>query len=164
MNTRKNLYTVIASAIVIIAGITVLKGQPGKDSTSSDIREAVLARLAEIQNAAQALDPDKVFSYVLENDAGALVQDGKLFLTRKEALESTKQGFQGLQKVDYQFDQQHVTLLSPAVALAIGEGVSSATTNDGRTFTARFAQSVVFILTNGEWKVFHSHRSFPQAR
>jgi hypothetical protein len=103
-------------------------------------------------------------SFVLENDTGELAQNGKLLLTRKEALESTRKGFRGLQKVDYRFDQQHVILLSPTVALAAGEGLSSATTDDGRTFTTRFAQSVVFVLTNGEWKVIHAHRSFPAAK
>jgi ketosteroid isomerase-like protein len=71
---------------------------------------------------------------------------------------------QGQSKEDYRFDQQHVTLLSPTVALATGEGLSTATTDDGRTFSGRFAQSVVFVLTNGEWMVFHAHRSFPPAR
>jgi ketosteroid isomerase-like protein len=164
MNSKRIITAAVASALVIIAAATVSQGQSGKNATSSDSQKAVLARLVEIQNAAQALDPDKVFSFVLENDAGALAQNGKLFLTRKEALDSTKQGFQGLQKVDYQFDQQHVTLLSPTVALATGEGLTSATMDDGRTFTSRFAQSVVLVLTNGEWKVFHAHRSFPRAR
>jgi ketosteroid isomerase-like protein len=164
MNSIKIITVAVASALVIIAVATVSQGQPGKNATSSDSQKAVLARLVEIQNAAQALDPDKVFSFVLENDAGALAQNGKLFLTRKEALDSTKQGFQGLQKVDYQFDQQHVTLLSPTVALATGEGLTSVTMDDGRTFTSRFAQSVVLVLTNGDWKVFHAHRSFPRAR
>ena len=71
---------------------------------------------------------------------------------------------QGQSKEDYRFDQQHVTLLSPTVALATGEGLSTATTDDGRTFSGRLAQSVVFVLTNGEWMVFHAHRSFPPAR
>ena len=164
MNSRKIITTAVAAALLIIAAATVSQGESGKNATSSDIQKAVLARLAEIQNAAQALDPDKVFSFVLENDAGALAQNGKLFLTRKEALDSTKQGFQGLQKVDYRFAQQHVTLLSPTVALATGEGSTSATMDDGRTFTTRFAQSVVLVLTNGEWKVFHAHRSFPRAK
>jgi ketosteroid isomerase-like protein len=164
MKSRKLVTTAIASALAIIAAVVVSRGQSSRNSTPPDVQKAVLARLAEIQNAAQALDPDKVFSFVLESDAGVLAQNGKLFLTRKEALESTKRGFQGLQKVSYQFDQQHVTLLSPTVALAAGEGSSSATTDDGRTLTTRFAQSVVFVLTNGEWKVFHAHRSFPLAR
>jgi hypothetical protein len=116
--------------------------------------------VAEIQSAAEVLDPDKVFSFVLENNEGAVAQNGKLFLTRKEGLESTRRRFERLQKVEYQFDEQHVTLLSPTVALVIGEGVSSATRDDGKTFNTRFAQSVVFILTNGEWMVFHCHRSF----
>lgn len=164
MNSRKKITVAIASAFVIIAAVAVSQGQSSKSSTPPDVEKAVLARLAEIQSAAQALDPDKVFSFVLENDAGALAQNGKLFLTRKEALESTKQGFQGLQKVSYRFDEQHVTLLSPTVALVTGEGSSSATTDDGRTRTTRFAQSVVFVLTKGEWKVFHAHRSFPPAQ
>jgi ketosteroid isomerase-like protein len=151
----------LALTIAILTAVGAAQGRSGKDSTPAQVEKAVLARLAEIQNAAQALDPDKVFSFVLENDAGALVQNGKLFLTRKEALESTKQGFQGLQKVEYRFNRQHVTLLSPTVAVATGDGESSATTSDGRTFDTRFAQSVIFVLTNGEWKVFHSHRSFP---
>src|SRR5690242_10393415 len=121
---RKTIAVVSVSAFLAIAGIAVSHGQPGKSSTSPEVQKAVLARLAEIQSAAQALDPDKVFSFVMENDGGALAQNGRLFLTRKEALESTKQGFQGLQKVSYRFDQQHVSVLSPSVALAVGEGES----------------------------------------
>ncbi|MHB1028503.1 MAG: nuclear transport factor 2 family protein [Pirellulaceae bacterium] len=162
MNSREIKIAASISAFVIITAVAVSHGQSSKNDTSVDVQKAVLARLAEIQSAAQSLDPDKVFDFVLENDAGALAQNGKLFLTRKEALESTKQGFQGLQDVSYRFDEQHVTLLSPTVALAAGEGSSSATLLDGRTLTTRFAQSVVLVLTNGEWKVFHAHRSFPR--
>ncbi len=163
MKPSKKMTVAITSSLVIVAA-AVSPGQSSKSPAPQDVSKAVLARLAEIQDAAQALDPDKVFSFVLENDLGALAQNGKLFLTRKEALESTKQGFQGLKNVSYQFDEQHVSLLAPAVALATGEGSSSATLDDGRTLTTRFAQSVVFIFTNGEWKVFHSHRSFPAAK
>jgi len=144
-------------ALIVLAAMA--QGQANKNSTPPEVQKAILARLAEIQSAAENLDPDKVFSFVLENDAGALAQNGRLFLTRQEALESTKRGFQTLQKVEYRFDQQHVTLLSPTIALAAGEGSSSATMQEGATISTRFAQSVVFVLTNGEWKVFHAHRS-----
>jgi hypothetical protein len=77
---------------------------------------------------------------------------------------STKQGFQQLQKMDYRFGQPFATLLSPTVALATGEGVSSATTDDGGTLTTHIAQSVGFVLTKGDGKVFHAHRSFPPAK
>jgi ketosteroid isomerase-like protein len=163
MNWTKVVAAMVASALVVLAAVTVSRGQSAKSSAPPDVQKAVLARLAQIQDAAQALDADKVFGYVLDNDAGAVAQNGRLLLTRKEALESTKQGFQRLQKVEYRFDQQHVTMLSPTIALAVGEGASSATTESGRAVETRFAQSVVLVLTNGEWKVFHSHRSFPPA-
>jgi ketosteroid isomerase-like protein len=163
LNAEGSMKYVIVLLVAVIIGVAS-QGQPTKRSVPADIEKAVLARLGEIQSAAQRLDPEKVFSFVLENDQGALVQNGRLFLTRTEALESTRQGFQRLQKVEYTFDQQHVTLLSPTVALAIGQGSSCATTTDGRTFTNPFVQSVVLVLTNGEWKVFHAHRSTPPAR
>ena len=164
MNPRNTLAAAFVSASLIAVAVVVSHGQPGKNSASPDAPKAVLARLGEIQNAAQALDPDKVFSFVLENDQGALVQNGKLFRTRSEALASTRQGFQGLQKVSYRFDEQQVALLSPTIALAVGAGESSMTLDDGKTLNTRFVQSVVLVLTNGEWKVFHAHRSFPPAK
>lgn len=164
MNSYKRITVAFVSALLIIAAVAVSQGQSSKSPTATEVQKAVLARLAEIQGAAQALDPDKVFSFVLENDEGALAQNGKLLLTRQEALESTKQGFQGLQKMNYRFDEQHASLLSPTVALAVSKGESSATLNDGRTLSTRFVQSVVLVLTNGEWKVFHSHWSFPPAK
>ena len=173
MKSKSKLAVVIAGCVAIAAvAVTVLHAQGIAGSNPSSNKnpavalaeKAVLARLADIQKAAEALDPDKVFSYVLENDAGALAQNGKLFLTRTEALESTKQGFRRLQKVEYHFDQQQISMLSPTIALATGEGSTSFTVNDGRTISNRFAQSVILVLTNGEWKVFHSHRSFVPAR
>jgi|WetSurMetagenome_2_1015567.scaffolds.fasta_scaffold171029_1 hypothetical protein len=163
VNSRMAIPTVVALCVLLMTAATVVHAQFIPNSTPPDIQKAVLARLAEIQNAAQALDPDKVFSYVLENDSGSLAQNGKLFLTRAEALESTRQGFQGIQKVGYRFDGQHVTLLSPGVALVTGEGASFATTDYGRTRSTRFAQTVIMVLMNGEWKMLHAHRSFPPA-
>ena len=164
MIPKKTITVAMAAVLVGIAVVIASPGPSSKGSAPPEVEKAVLARLAEIQSAAQALDADKVFSFVLENDRGALVQNGRLLLTRPDALASTKQGFQGLQKMEYTLDPQHVTLLSPTVALVVGEGSTSATTEDGRTFTRRFAQSVVLALTNGEWKVFHAHRSFPPAK
>lgn len=154
----------VAAALVILAAVAFSQTQSSRNTNSPDVQRAVLTRLAEIQKAAEALDADKVFGFVMENDAGVLAQNGKLFLTRTEALESTKAGLQRLQKVSYRFDEQHVTVLAPTIALATGEGSSSATLEDGRTITTHFAQTVVFVLTKGEWKVFHSHRSFPPPR
>ena len=151
-------------AVLAVTAIGSLSwGQAPKPSASSAEKQ-ILNRLAQIQQAAEALDAEKVFSFVLENDQGALVQNGRLLLTRSEALASTKRGFDGLQKVSYKIDQQHISLLSPTIALAIAEGVSVATTRDGATFNTPFTQTVVFVLTNSEWKVFHAHRSFPTAR
>ncbi len=154
--TLKKMAAVAIAALLV--STTAARAQ--SPAASGDVRKAILAKLVEIQKAAQSLDAKAVFSHVLDNDSGVLVQNGRLFLTRDEALEATEKGFRGLRTVDYRFDAQHVTVLSPTIALAIGEGVSSATTDDGRTLSVRFAQSVIFILKGGEWMMYHAHRSF----
>jgi ketosteroid isomerase-like protein len=151
---------IVKITLLLVVAVTIARAQSTGISTPADVRQAILARLAEIQHAAESMDAEKVFDYVLPNDSGVLAQNGRLILTRDEAREATARGFRGLQTAAYRFDQQHVALLSPTIALATGEGMSSATTDDGRTFSGRFVQSVVFILKDGEWMVYHAHRSF----
>jgi ketosteroid isomerase-like protein len=164
MITLTGLRPTTAAALLLMAASTAAADRQSDETTvPADVERAIRARLAEIQDAAQALDADQLFSYVAENDKGALVEDGKLFRTRTAALESTKGGFGHLQEISYQFDQQDVSLLSPTVALATGTGITSVTLKNGRAIKRRFAQSVVLVLADGEWKVFHAHRSFPRA-
>ena len=159
-NQWKGFLVVMTMACLALAGM-VVQSSESKGPATADSEKAVLKTLERIQSAAEELNADKVFSYVMENDHGALVQNGRMFPSRAEALESTRQGLSGLQKVQYRFDQQSVSFLSPTVALAVSQGTTSVTTSDGRSFSRPFVQSVVLVLTNGDWKVFHSHRSSP---
>jgi hypothetical protein len=158
---RKGMLFAIAAGLAAASLILLAHGQVMNHRDAVEIEKAIRARLAEIQAAAEGLDSEKVFGFVLENNKGALIQNGRMLLTRQEALDATRRGLSGLGKVEYHFNAQHISLLSPTIALAVGEGESSATTVDGRSLHTPFAQSVVLVLTNGEWKVFHAHRSFP---
>jgi hypothetical protein len=96
-----------------------------------------------------------------------IAQNGRVFLTRSNALESTRESFESLRnagaRLEYRFDYQHVAMLSPTIALATGEGATIVTTADGKISKTPFAQSVLLVLANGDWKVFHAHRSFVSA-
>jgi hypothetical protein len=167
MNIIPSKLILIGSAVLaflVMVLVTNSQTSPAANFTPAEAEKAVLARLTEIQNAAQGLDADKVFKSVMENSTGVIAQNGKVFLTRTEALDSTRQSFEALQaagaSIEYQFNQQRVTLLSPTIALAVSDGSTSVTMGVGRVLKTPFAQSVVLLLTNGDWKVFHAHRSF----
>ena len=57
-----------------------------------------------------------------------------------------------------------MTVLSPETALLVAEGESVATTTSGASFSAPFAQTVVFVLRDGAWKAIHAHQSSPPRR
>ena len=163
MGKRAMVTTATLLAGAIWLGLWGLNPERGNAEVLDDSQsqKAVLDQLRELQRAAQALDADKLFSYVLENNQGVLAQDGRLYLTRQQALESTRRGLAALQNIRYRFTDEHVTLLSPTIALAVQQGSATATAADGQSFSRPFVQSVLLVLTNGQWKVFHAHRSTP---
>ena len=104
---------------------------------------------------------DSLYKYVLDIAKGVIIEDGRLRQTRQEALEATRQGMQQLKELSYSYTQKYITVISPTVVLWAGKGTSSATLKDGRQFSVPFAETIVFTLKDGQWKVLHAHRSVP---
>jgi len=131
-------------------------------STMQDntIQKAILQTQEEMQNAAANFDANALFEYVLDaNDV--IIENGLLRKTREEAFGITKQNLQGISELTYSYSHKNVNILSPTTALWTAMGTSKATLNDGRELTFDFAESMVFVLKDGQWKVLHAHRSSP---
>ena len=92
------------------------------------------------------LNIDEFFDCILDFDNGLIIQDGTLFKTSNEAYDAVKKGYDGLSKVARTYDQTFVTVLSSESALLTGTGATEVTLTDGRTFTSKFAVSMVFVL------------------
>jgi uncharacterized protein (TIGR02246 family) len=128
------------------------------------VEDAILAVSAEMTTAAEAVDVDLLFGYMLDTETGSLIQNGNVMATRQEALERVRRNLQNISRIQYRWRRQYVTVLSPDAAVLTSEGESTATTTTGDTFTTPFAQTVVFVLKAGTWKAIHAHQSSPQRR
>jgi ketosteroid isomerase-like protein len=122
----------------------------------------VLAAHAEMTRAGETVDADRLFSFMLDTDKGSVIQNGVFLVTRDEALQRVRANLRRISKIEYRWTRQYVTALSPEAALLTAEGESTATTADGRTFTTPLAQTVVFVMREGHWKVIHAHQSSPR--
>jgi uncharacterized protein (TIGR02246 family) len=153
-------------AILVLLGIFASVAAGGSVSTqradTKSVEDAVLAVSAEMTKAGEAADADRLFGYMLETDKGSVIQNGVLMATRQGALERVRTNLGGISKIQYHWKRQYVTVLSPEVAVLAAEGESTATTTAGETFTAPFAQTVVFVLRGGTWKAIHAHQSSPR--
>jgi hypothetical protein len=155
--------------LIVLASVPLLLAGPQderamNESSRGAIEKAVVEVNAQMTRAAQDLDAGRLFSFMLDTDKGSVIQNGNLMLTREQALAQVKNNFRGIGKIEYRWKQQHVTVISPTVAILVAEGESSATTQQGETFGGPFAQTVVFVLTGGEWKALHAHWSSPVRR
>ena len=133
-------------------------------SAQSAIEKAVLETNAKMTRAADSLNADAFFEYIVNTDRNPVIQNGVVFKTRQKALEAVQRGFTGLSKVDRRFDNPQVTVLSPDAALLTSDGTVLATLTDGRTLTNRFAVSLVFVRKEGRWLLLHGHYSAPPNR
>ena len=134
---------------------------PATQQNNADIEKAILKVHSAMKKAAERLDTDTLYSYVLDTNKGSIIENGNLFLTRRDSYESTKKGLQKFKGISYSYNQEHITVISPTVALWVGEGTSTVTIKDGRKFSGPFAESIVFVKKDGKWKVLHAHRSAP---
>ena len=126
------------------------------------VEKAVLEVFSETIKAAEKLDAEALYSYILESDKGPIIQDGMIFLTRQDALNSTEQGFLGLKNYSVKVNQKHVIVICPTVAVMTFNGISTITTSEDQTLSFNFAQTIVFVLKQGKWKILHSHQSTPK--
>ncbi len=153
------------SHTLIVSFLFWLEPQAASSMSAAEqavVEKAILETSAQMTEAAEAREIDRLFGFMLDTDRGSIIQNGRVLLTRKEALEQTKTNMTGISSIQYRWRQQHVMVVSPTVALLIAEGESSATTEQGQSFTAPFAQTVVFVLVDGHWRAIHAHQSSPR--
>ena len=162
MKKQSHLTRILTLAVGFVAITNLLAGPTNeKPATDADVIKSVLETNAKMTKAANDLDFDAFFSYMLDSDQCVIIQSGKVFKNRAEALESVKRGYMGVSKVDRQLEHPQVTVLSPDAALLASEGKVTATLTDGRSVETRFAVSLVFVRRDGQWKVLQGHYSTP---
>src|SRR5215471_6070417 len=91
---------------------------PARDA----IEKAVLEVNAQMTRAAEARDIDRLFSFMLPNERGSIIQSGRLFPARDEAHATVKRNFQGVAEIKYHWKRQLVTVISPTTALLVCDG------------------------------------------
>lgn len=162
--------SLFAPGLVLVTSLlatTATLAQPPAAKADFDppaIEKAVLETNARMTEAANRLDADAFFDFILETEKGGIIQNGTIFKNRREALEAVKRGFEGLAKIDRRLENPQVTVLSADLALLVADGTTTATFTSGRTVTSRFAVSLLFMRKDGQWKLLHGHYSVPANR
>lgn len=153
----------IATLTGVLLAAVAAGGQSSAATDAKRVEGAILAVNAEMTKAAEAVDAEQLFSFMLDTERCSVIQNGMMMATREEALRRVRGNLSDISKIRYVWKSQHVTVLSAEVALLTAEGESTATTTAGATFTTPFAQTVVFVLKEGSWKAIHAHQSSPRA-
>jgi uncharacterized protein (TIGR02246 family) len=154
----------IPTLLGLLLGAAAGGGLFATRAETKSIEDAVLEVSAQMTLAGEAVDADRLFSFMLDTDNGSVIQNGVVMVTRQEALERVRSNLRGISRIQYRWKKQYVKVLSPEVAVLTAEGESTATTTAGDTFTTPFAQTVVFVLEAGSWKAIHAHQSSPRTQ
>lgn len=159
-----------AHAILAIAALTTgaaaapLTTIPGLAPRQETVEAAIRATHREMRAAAGRLDAEALYSHVLDTSTPPIIEDGVLLGTHATALASTRSGLRALSRLSYDYEHENVTVISSEAAIWVADGTATATLQDGRELVAPFAETIVFVRRDGQWKVLHAHRSAPNAR
>jgi uncharacterized protein (TIGR02246 family) len=159
----KNLFLVSLALLFLTARYGAAGVVAATSPTAADAKAEVIAAFQASVAAAEALDVDSLVGVLAENDHGALAINGRLILTRREAIENTRANFRGIRKIKYDISPPQVTLLAADAALLVANGTVTVETEAGQTFTRAFAHTIVYQRHDGAWQVLHSHQSNPPA-
>ena len=101
MQKRPFLVPILGLAALSLATALVFAQPKPADpaSTPSAIEKAVLETNDKMTRAADSLNAEAFFDYIVNTDKSPVIQNGILFKTRQEALQAVKRGFAGLSKV-----------------------------------------------------------------
>jgi len=154
----------VIALVAILLNVAAGGGMPAARQEAPSIESAILAIHAEMTKAGESADPDRLFGHMADTAKGSVIQNGELLATRQEALDRVRTNLRGVSRVQYRWRRQYVTALSPEAALLVAEGESTVSTTAGDTFSAPFAQTVVFVKKDGRWMGLHAHQSSPRAR
>ena len=154
---------VLAAALIaaMTGGPPSLFGQIIPEPTPPATEASIRSSLGEMRAAAERMDAEALYAFVLDTRVPPVIENGVLASTRQVALERTALGFLGLASLSYSYDHESIVMLSPTTALWIGGGTGSARLEDGRELSLPFAETVVLVADAGLWKVLHAHRSVP---
>ena len=159
---KRALKLIIVLGLVSVVWAVQSDKSPLSAEQQKEIEQDILKVHVEMVKAAENSDPEGLFNHVIDGCKGVIVQDGRITMTRQEALDATKQGLAGLRDISYTFNNKHITVISPTLAVWVADGTTSATViEDGRQLNISFAETIIFTLKDGQWKVFHAHRSVP---
>ena len=128
----------IRFAFLLGSGVLLAGQLPQGSMTATQrsvIEKAVAERHAQTVQDAERLDLNRAIESMVETDKGAFIRDGELIMTSKEVYETFKEAYAGLDKQDIEVGRQNVIVLAPDIAILVGEGRSTSTTKDGRTFS-----------------------------
>jgi len=151
-------------ALILLVPVPAVGATPRSQGAPAAVEAAVLAVHDEMTRAGEAGDADRLFSYMMDTSTGSVIQNGVILATRAEALEQVRSNLRGVSKVQYTWRRRLVTVLSPEIAVLAVEGDSTVAMAAGGSFSTPLAQTIVFVLKNGQWKAIQACHSLPRAQ
>lgn len=108
---------------------------------------------------AERLDFDKLSSGVDDSHGAGFISNGKYYTDYLTLADDVKLNARGISHQNISVKEKKITVIADNIVLLTASGVASASTIDGREFSANFHWSFVYEKKDHNWNVIYSHQS-----
>jgi len=152
--------------LVILVGVGLFLGcrstlAPTADVPREEIVRQIDDRRRELIAAVERLDFDKVSTFFSTAEDVAYAGGGSMAPSRRAALRRYQGIFGALKQVDIDIGQSTIAVLGPEAAVITMQGRVATTDTAGLESQAPFVWTIVWVRSDGEWKMLHANQSYP---
>ena len=167
----RRLALAVLSVAFLVAGVVALvflgASQPATAELTEEQKAEIAAEVDSVMNEwwtvwSTALDYDRGMSFFLDEPETAWADDGQVYYTATVIDETFRPFFAGLQRQDLTpIDSRTIVLTSDVVYTIRHNTIVAVDTAGNAGPEIRFAETIVWVKRNGEWKVLLGHGSIP---
>ena len=135
--------------------------QQVSDEQRAAIEVTIRVLTDELVAASEQVDVDRVFAKCSDAHDAGFIDNGVFYPSLDSLLAAFRTGFSRLRRQEIEVSETRVSVLAPNVAVLTAHGYGTATQTDDQTFESPFAWTFVFVKEGDNWRIVHSHQSFP---
>ena len=150
----------VPSVAPLAAQATSRTSRPADTAVADTIRRL----MAELDQAASALDVNRFMSYFLRDTSIVYAVAGTTQRGWDAVERSHRESWDQTDSASFRLGDLVITVLGPDAAAVTGVGEGRMMRKDGRTRGGPFAVTAVWRRTPAGWRVVQMHESFPMRR
>ncbi len=154
---KKTIYLILAFVAILVIACNNQKDNALTTEQKSVVENEISTATANLFKAFESLDPNKTYSFFLQNEDFAAATQGTLMTDYRAVLDTMKLHMGSFQKEQILVKNQKIYVINKDAAVISVATIVDLALKSGAEMKIPFAFTILWVRKDGDWKVVHYH-------